>query len=435
MYCRRITLFTIVVALIMPLVASNAWGEIALAPVFGDHMVLQRDMPINLWGTGEPGEQVVVQFADISYATVVNPEGTWALQLAKCSASMDPLPLTVKGDDNTIVIEDILVGEVWICSGQSNMAGNVGTRETAATDEFPLIRHYTSSAGGGEWIPTTPDTVKGFTAAGYFFGRTLHQELDVPVGLMKAAVGGTLIQPWTPVGAHPEATGELYERLIAPMVPYTIRGTIWYQGEANTREPALADHYDDMLVALISSWRENWNQGDFPFYYVQLPSIASPDRVYYTVRDRMDQALTRLPAIGMSCNIDIDEGLHPASKHIMGERLALLALRDVYEQKIVAEGPRFESMEIADGTIVCSFTDVGEGLVCQGDAITNFEIAGEDLEFVPAAAKIDGDTVIVSSDAVETPVAVRYAYSNNPKEVTLFNENGLPAAPFQVGVE
>jgi len=457
-----------------------------LPGVFGDHMVLQRESDVPVWGTATAGQQVIVRFAGQERTVAADEKGNWRVTLDPMPAANEGREMVVVAGDEETTFGDVVVGDVWLCSGQSNMAGNVGNRTETSADEFPLIRHYVKRGKGkggeaapSDWVPTTSQTVKGFTATGYFFGRHLHKALGVPIGLIKAAAGGTLIEPWTPkdafladphvaelvqyqaspefakaVGASDEGApknkrrgpripesvreyvfadqaGGLYDAHIAPVVPYAIRGVIWYQGEANSRVAASARPYDRLLPLLIRSWRDRWDRDDLPFYYVQLPSIGSADRSYALVRDGMLRALGVLPNIGMSVNIDIDEGLHPKSKHIMGERLALLALRDVYGKPVDASGPLFKTMAIRDGRCVCSFTEVGDGLVVKGDRLTNFEIAGGDRAFRPADAAIEGDTVVVSSPNVAEPVAVRYAFSNNPKNITFCNKAGLPASPFR----
>ncbi len=431
---KSLALFAFWIALVWAAPAS------ALEPagVFTDHMVLQRDAPLPIFGTAAVGAEVKVQFGKQTKTARAAEDGRWTVTLEPTPVNAQPSELVIQSGGDTLTLSDVLVGDVWLCSGQSNMAGNVNKRAEAAQDDYPLIRHFTSGgaarkrrAAAAAWQATTPQTVSGFTATGYFFGRELYRELDVPIGLIKAAVGGTAIEPWTPKEAHELATGGLYRRHIAPLVPFAIRGVIWYQGEANSRTEKVAKPYASLLTAMIKSWRKAWGQEELPFFYVQLPSIKSADRVYFLVREAMLETLGQLPRIGMSVNIDIDEGLHPASKHIMGRRLALLALRDVYGKQVVASGPLFDSASVDHGAIVCRFTETDGGLVCQGDKLTNFEIAGADGKFAPAEARIAGKTVVVSSKQVEQPSAVRYAWSNNPKNITLFNQAGLPASPFR----
>ena len=420
-------------------IVAPAGAELKVSPLFSDGVVIQREVDAPVWGEAEPGEAITVCGSwGKEVETTADDKGHWSVRLTTPEAG-GPFEITISGT-TTIEIRDVLAGDVWLCAGQSNMAGNVGKREEAKEDNYPGIRHFTSAAatrrgktkaaGATRWIATTPQTVQGFTATGYFFGRHLHQELKVPIGLIKAAVGGTLIEPWTPAGTYDGAQGLLYDKHIAPLIPFAIKGAIWYQGEANSRSEALATPYAAHLQGMIAAWRKNWGQGDFPFYYVQLPSIGSPDRVYFQVREAMRRSLGSLPNLGMSVNIDIDEGLHPKSKHIMGPRLAFLVLRDVYGKDLVACGPLLESVNIEGGKAVCTFTETGSGLVCRGERLAHFEIAGNDGEFLPAEANIEGNSVVVSSDKVPVPASVRYAWENNPHNVTLFNKEGLPASPF-----
>lgn len=412
--------------------AAPVAADPIVAPLFSTGMVIQREVDAPIWGQADPGETITVRGSWGQQAeTKADDNGRWTTKLATPKAG-GPFTITISGKLTVeIEIENVLAGDVWLCTGQSNMAGNVGTREQAAQDNYDAVRHTVS--GSGTWNATTPETVRGFTAVGYFFGRHLHRELGVPIGLIKAAAGGTLIEPWSPKDAYEGAEGSLYQRHIAGLVPFAVKGAIWYQGEANSRNESLAAPYAAHLQGMIRAWRANFGQGDFPFYYVQLPSIASGDRVYFMVREAMRRTLGTLPNVGMSINIDIDEGLHPASKHIMGPRLAMLVLRDVYGKELVASGPLFESLAIEGDKAICTFTETGTGLVCRGDRLSHFEIAGADGNFVEAEATLAGDRVIVSSGKVSKPAAVRYAWSNNPKEITLFNKEGLPASPFTSG--
>ena len=416
-----------------------------------------------------------------------------------------PRSLTVTGR-NTIVIADVLVGEVWLGSGQSNMAFTVNRAldfetEIAAAN-FPLIRHFKEesaaanspqSAGKGHWEICSPATVGGFSAALYFFGREVHQALSVPVGLVHSSVGGTPIESWIAPEAQraapelkdfftavekenaalasPEAmkkyeqsladweavqknakaarkkvtkkpqnpaevaarktnVGGLFNGKIAPLVPFAIRGALWYQGEANST-PAKAPFYAAQLALLVRDWRTRWGE-EFPFAWVQLPNFAGAGRDWPTVREGMLKTLA-LPKTGMAITIDVGtaENIHPTNKQAVGHRLALWALGTVYGQKVAAtSGPLPAGHEVRGSEIVLRFTHTDGGLVAHGDDLTGFVVAGADRQWQPAQARIVGDTVIVSAPGVPGPVAARYAWENLPT-CNLYNGAGLPASPFR----
>jgi sialate O-acetylesterase len=413
---------------------------------------------------------------------------------------------------NTIEIADVLAGEVWLCSGQSNMAmsvaGSANFPEEKAAANFPQIRMFTVARTPSEtpqdrcegtWQVCSPETVGSFSATAYFFGRKLHRELGVPVGLVNSSWGGTPVQAWTCVEvqkALPELTpmlddwqkriadydpeaaqknyekqlaawpdkvkkakeagrrpprrprapvdpklsqhrpGNLYNGMIAPLVPYAIRGAIWYQGESNAGGTA-AHLYGLQLTSMIKNWRRVWAQGDFPFQWVQLPNFRAPPQQpvetsgWVTVQEQMLKSLA-LCNTGMAVTIDVGEAddIHPKNKQDVGKRLAIWALGTTYGQDIVYCGPLFECHRKQDGKIVIQFDHVGDGLMFKGEKLRGFAIAGEDQQFVFADAEIVDDTVVVSSPKVEDPVAVRYGWASNP-DCNLFNKAGLPASPFR----
>ena len=489
-------------------VVSTAAADVKLPSLFADHMVLQRDLPVAVWGWADPGEKVTVSIGSQTKAVTANQQGKWSLTLDALKAG-GPLKMKVAGK-TTIEIDDILVGEVWLCSGQSNMAMSVASsanfdQEKAAAN-FPKIRMFTverkpmaepQETCKGDWKVCTPENVGGFSAAGYFFGRKLHQDLDVPVGLVHSSWGGTPVQAWTSVAAHKEAPalkpllenldksiaswdpvkakanhekqlakwkedeakakadgkqpprkpnaptdpnvsqnspGRLYNGMIAPLVPYTLRGAIWYQGESNAGNAKL---YGTQLGTMITSWRADWKQGDFFFLSVQLPNFMAPQKEpsemggWPLIREEFVKLL-QMKNTGMAVTIDVGEekDIHPKNKQDVGKRLALWALAKVYGKDVVACGPLYKSMKKDGDTIAVSFDYVGGGLVGKGDKLKGFAIAGADKKFVWADAKIVGDTVVVSSAAVKDPVAVRYAWANNP-ECNLFSKSGQPASPFR----
>lgn len=489
---------------VLAILASFARADVSLPAILSDHMVLQRDTRVPIWGTADAGEAVTVEFAGQKQSTTAGADGKWRVALTNLKSGDTPQTLTVRGK-NTLTIQDVLVGEVWLGSGQSNMAFTVNRgkdfeAEKAAAN-YPLIRHYKEDSpnsdtpqtvGKGQWLVCTPDNVPGFSAALYFFGREVHQTLRVPVGLVNSSVGGTPIEAWiatdvqrdnqelqaaiaavpkTPVvttapapatapadtsSATPEkkapvkkvtkaatakaakaaaapprsTTGGLFNGKIVPLIPFAIRGALWYQGEANTT-PAKKSLYGLQLPLLIRDWRARWGY-DFPFAWVQLPNFRVADRDWPPVREAMLKTLA-LPKTGMAIAIDVGEAgdIHPKDKQTIGHRLALWALGDVYGQKVPAtSGPLPAGHTVRGKEIVLRFTHTDGGLVAKDGPLTGFVIAGADRTWVPATARLEGNTVVVSAPTVAAPVAARYAWENLPT-CNLFNAAGLPASPFR----
>jgi sialate O-acetylesterase len=485
------------------LAATAAQATVKLPAIFSDHAVLQRQTSVPVWGWGEKGEEVTVSIAGQSVKAKADEAGKWMVKLANLEAG-GPHTLTVSGS-STLVVNDVLVGEVWLGSGQSNMAMQVSRakdleKEKAAATT-PLIRHFTEASGGaeqpmsegkGSWVVCSPETVANFSATAYFFGREIHNALKVPVGLINSSVGGTPIESWIAADkqrAQPELqgffaaakpappfdavaakakydadyaswkeaakvaraakmpaprppqdpialrakkgnVGGLFNGKIAPLIPYAIRGALWYQGEANTSGDK-PPYYEHQLALLISDWRAKWGY-EFPFAWAQLPNFNRPGEGWPVVREAMQKTL-RLPNTGMGINIDIGEAgnIHPQNKQEVGRRLSLWALGTVYGQQVEeTSGPLFAKQEVRGQEIALSFTHA-QGLKAKdGGALKHFVIAGADKQWKPAQARIDGSTVIVTSAEVAAPTAVRYCWLDNP-EATLFNHAGLPAAPFR----
>ena len=471
--------------------ALSSRADVTLPAIFSDHMVLQRGTRVPVWGVAAPGEKITVAFAGQTQSTTAAPDGKWQVAFVNLAASATPQTLTLKGN-NTVTIQDVLVGEVWLGSGQSNMAMTVNraqdfeTEKSAAT--FPLIRHYKEDSanaespqtmGRGRWVVCSPDTVAGFSAALYFFGRELHQTLHVPVGLINSSVGGTPIEAWiaddvqhaskelqAAIAAAPKATaiatapavpkqtapdkqkaakkttkaakvaaprsttGGLFNGKIAPLIPYALRGALWYQGEANST-PSKAPLYEHQLPLLIRDWRARWGY-DFPFAWVQLPNFLGAGRDWPLVREAMLKTLA-LPQTGMAIAIDVGEvnDIHPKNKQAVGHRLAQWALGTVYAQKVAAtSGPLPAGHTIRGAEIVLRFTHTDGGLVAKDGPLTGFAVAGADHVWLPAQARIAGDTIVVSAPGLTAPVAARYAWENLPT-CNLFNAAGLPASPFR----
>ena len=457
--------FALAAVAVVLLVQSPVRGDVKLPALFADHMVLQRELAVPVWGWADFGEKVTVSLADQTKTATADKDGKWTVRLDKLKAG-GPYTLTVKGT-NTVAVKDVLVGEVWLCSGQSNMAmrvsGCVNAKEEAAAAKFPKIRMFRVASGGsakprrdtaGTWQVCSPQTVGGFSATAFFFGRELHKELSVPIGLINSSVGGTPIEAWTNLadqkkmlarkevapyakGAITRGAGGLYNGKIVPLAPYGLRGAIWYQGERNSRFTG-AYLYRYQLPTMIENWRRVWGQGDFPFLTVQLPDFKAPQTKpvendgWVLVREGMLMSLAT-PNTGLAVTLGLGNArnIHPKRKQGVGRRLALWALAKTYKQDIVYSGPLYKSSSAGGGKIVVAFDHVGGGLRSTDDKpLAGFAVAGDDRKFVFAQAKIVGNTVEVSSPQVKEPVAVRYAWAPNPNW-NLTNKEGLPASPFR----
>ena len=426
------------------LIPQCAWADVVPAKIFGDHMVLQRDEPVPIWGKAAAGEEVKVHFLKQTKTTKADAKGEWKVVLDPLTAG-GPHELSVVGA-NKVVFADVLVGEVWVCSGQSNMQWSMkqldkdGTK--VADSANPMLR-----LNQGAWQPCDPKSAIGFSATGYYFGKDLQKALGVPVGLINRSVGGTSARLWTSkaiVESDPSLkpyvediikgkanVGGLYTGLIRPLIPYAIRGVIWYQGESDASRP---EEYAPLFKAMIRSWRSDWGQGDFPFLFVHLgaigPAPKTPDQVGWgPIREAQSAALA-LPRTAVAAFHDSEANLHPRDKDLIGRRLALVARERVYGEKIVSSGPTFDTLKIEGDKAIVRFKNVGGGLVAKGDIVRGFALAGEDAKYVWADAKIVGDTVVLSSRDISRPVSVRYAFASNP-QATLYNREGLPALPFR----
>jgi sialate O-acetylesterase len=467
----------ICLTVLVSLVAGGvATADVKLSAVIGDRMVLQLGQELPFWGWAESGETVSVTVAGKTASTTADADGRWSLRHPALSKS-GPVEVTVAGK-NTIVLKDVLVGDVWICSGQSNMQWRVlessGSKEEIAAAALPGIRFFQverqtalepQSDVDGRWVECSPESVGDFSAVGYFFGKELHARLNNrPMGLIEAAYSGCGAESWVseatlkadPIFSqilektaaanrdpnqanNPNRATVLYNGVIAPLQPFAIKGVIWYQGEQNA---ARAHQYRTLFPALIRDWRRTWGQGDFPFLFVQLPNYipdkSKPDHpaepessAWAELRDAQRQALLA-PNTGMAVTIDLGDprDIHPKNKQDVGRRLARQALSVAYGQAIVASGPLYRSMSIVGDEVHLQFHHAGSGLVARGGELKGFAIAGADQKFVWARATIDGARVVVTSDRVPQPVAVRYAWADNP-DCNLYNKEGFPASPFR----
>jgi sialate O-acetylesterase len=458
----------------LTLLAGAASAEVRLPALFADHMVLQRDTAVAVWGWADPGEQVTVtgSWSDAAQQATAGEDGRWRVTLPTGPAG-GPHTLAVEGA-NRIELGDVLLGEVWVCSGQSNMEWSIDACRPLYTDVkagadhpelrlFDVGRAFATSPQQdceGRWAACTPETLGSFSAVAFFYGRELHRELGVPVGLISSNWGGTLCEAWTSEetiarmpdfavqldvvraerGLAPDSDIErkvhhnfptaLYNGMLAPLIPYGIRGAIWYQGESNRGRAA---QYHELFPAMIRDWRAKWGIGDFPFYFVQIaPFHYGGDQDHQPAWLREAQRLAlRVPNTGMAVTMDIGNELdiHPKNKHEVGRRLALWALARTYGRPVpVWSGPLYSHHTVENGALRLHFEHAGAGLWAPG-RLTHFEIRGEDGAWKPAAAKLEGATVVVSSPEVPAPVAARYGFAN-AAETRLRNSAGLPASSF-----
>lgn len=491
--------------------AASVQAEVKTPAVFGSHMVLQRDAKVPVWGWAAPNEAVTVTFRDQKKSATADAQGNWKVTLDPLAVG-DPGTLTVAGT-NTLKFEDVLVGEVWVCSGQSNMQWSVAAGIDADLEammanhpgirlfQVPLVTATEPQKDvAAEWKPCTSQTIPGFTAVGYYFGRNLHEALGVPVGIIQTAWGGTRAEAWASAETlakaeefkpildaweqqratydpekakavyetalarweeaakkareegknappRPQLQGDpaksqhhpstLFNAMIAPLVPYAIRGAIWYQGESNASR---AYQYRSLMPATIQSWRDAWGQGDFHFYQVQLANFkekkADPgESDWAELREAQHMAKDRLPNVDSACIIDIGaaKDIHPKDKQNVGKRLARLALYDIYGAKnLVRQGPTYVSMSVDGNKAVVKLDNHGAPLISwYNEPLVGFAIAGEDRKWVWGQARITGpDTVEVTHPDVPNPVAVRYNWADNPSG-NLYNATYLPAYPFR----
>lgn len=505
--------------------ASPSFADVRLSALFTDHAVLQRDLPLRVWGWAEPGEKIVVKLGTESGEAVTGKDGKWQVTLKPQPVSKTPLSLTVTGN-NSIKLQDILLGDVWLCSGQSNMEWPLALCDAPADirdADLPLVRHFGVEMNfaskpqenvRGRWQVCTPQTAGGFTAVGFYFGRKVHRETGVPIGLLRSSVGGTNIELWMsqetlmntpslapygkimrdslatyqkdlagslseieewtaksraeqkagrPIPMPPTIPefpfGEkmfrprcvtLHNGMIAPLIPFSMKGALWYQGENNAGGPVESQQYIEKKKAMIADWRKYFGNPDLPLYFVQLAAWQSPSKDpaggdgWAMIRDAQRNCL-RIPKTGMAVATDIGDAadIHPKNKADVGERLALWALANEYGKNLTVSGPLFKELKIEGTKAIVHFDHVGAGLTAgvklgrepvkpSADAkLTYFAIAGKDRKWFWADAIIVGDNVICTHPQVPNPVAVRYAFTMNPVGANLYNKDGLPASPFR----
>ena len=460
--------------LFLLLCSTAGMSQVVLPPFFNCNMVLQQGIEIPVWGWASPGEKVTVTFEKNTVSTRTGKNGRWRVNLPKMEYG-GPYKMTVKGK-NFRTIENIMIGEVWVCSGQSNMEFKVKTTKNAeaeiAAANYPDIRSFTvtrrvskepqENLEEGEWWICSPSTVSEFSAVGYFFGRNLYEHLKVPIGIIHTSWGGTVAETWTSaetiakdpdfsemltklksvdmntakVGPNAYPT-LLYNGMLNPIIPYGIRGAIWYQGESNASR---AQQYKRVFPNMIKDWRTKWNQGNFPFLFVQLANFKKPvtepsESDWAELREAQTQTL-QLENTGMANIIDAGDAdnIHPTDKQVVGYRLSLAARKVAYGETLVYTGPTYKEMKIDKNKIYITFDQVGTGLKVNDKYgyINGFTVATQDGNFKWAKATVvDKNTVMVTSDAVENPAAVRYGWADNPNDLNLYNAEGLPANPFR----
>ncbi len=505
---KKVFLFSMVLLSVLLIAPKVVRATVSLPKTFTDNAVLQRDVPVNVWGWANPGEEVTVSFNGQTASSKACEKGNWKVQLPAFSASFEGKDLVVKGKDNEVVFHNVVVGEVWVCGGQSNMEmplNSWGQPRLACTDEeingdYSFIRYNRAQhllapaplkdlATTG-WLLCKDGVQKNCTAAGFHFAVRLHKELNVPVGLIDSNWGGSAIDWWLPdeawsylpelkpyidtvqkmrtqflktndntfptsgmnrndyIKCSPNIIGSMWYAMMVPWTNYTIKGAIWYQGCSNTGDRGM---YYYKQKAMIQGWRKAWNQGDFPFYWVQLANFKAPsDRPEFAtdwpaLRDAQTQCLD-VPKTGQAVIIDIGEekDIHPRNKFDVGNRLALWALNFDYGKKCNYQSPTFKNMKIDGNKAIITFDFVGEGLIVgKKDGrnpvikdttakLARFAIAGADQKWVWAEAKIIGNNqIVVSADNIDNPVAVRYAWQINPSGCNLYSADGLPATPFR----
>jgi sialate O-acetylesterase len=432
------SLLALALALGLPPTAARA--DVKLLSVLGSHMVVQRDKPLPVWGTADPGEEVTVEFVSRSAKAKADDKGAWKVTLEPVESDGKAHKLTVRGK-NTVTLDDVLIGEVWVGSGQSNMEWSVGAsqnpKETIEAADHPNIRLFhvpkvqvksPASDVKASWQVCSPKTVPNFSAVLYHFGVRLHKDLDVPVGLINSSWGGSPIEPWTVTA---KGSGGMYNGMIAPLMPFAVRGVIWYQGESNVSQGL---KYRDRMEDLIKGWRQTWGQ-EMPFYFVQIAPWAGYKAGMLPPLWEAQVASLKIAHTGMAVTTDLVDNIrdiHPKNKLDVGNRLALWALAKTYGKKdLVYSGPLYKSMKVEGNKVQLTFAHTGGGLKSRdGKPLTGFEIAGKDGKFVPAEATIEGNTVVVQAKDVAEPAQVRFGWSNtaNPN---LANGKGLPASPFQ----
>ena len=461
---KKLFLFLSVPAIL--LLTNHAIAAIRLPSVIASNMVLQQQSKVNLWGWADPGEKIFIttSWDNKTDSVTTTRDANWKIKIATPKAG-GPYTITLKGG-STIVLDNIMIGEVWVCSGQSNMEWSSNQNLKQIVDELPnsnnsniRLFHVPKSTSAtlqentaGLWKTCSPETLKGFSAVGYFFGKKLQQDLNVPIGLINASWGGTPAEVWTPaneVNDDPELKeaagkqnmtpwwpvlpGYTFNAMIAPLTNFSIAGSIWYQGEGNTGTSAT---YQKLFSKMIGSWRKAWEK-EFPFYYVQIaPYTYGNKNIAALLREQQTKTLS-LPGTGMVVVTDLVDNvkdIHPQNKKDVADRLANWALAETYGLSVPAyKSPVYKSMEINNNKVSLYFDNAPNGFMVKGkekEKATEFYIAGDDKNFLPAEVKLEKDKIIVYNKTIKKPVAVRFAFSNTAMS-NLFSKEGLPVCPFR----
>ncbi|MEI7735126.1 MAG: sialate O-acetylesterase [Ferruginibacter sp.] len=445
------------------IISAATFAKVSLPAIFGSHMVVQQNTQLKIWGWSDPGEKIVIKCSwdTTTYTTKATGMAKWETAIVTPAAGKN-YTISITGTSNTVLLEDVLIGEVWLASGQSNMEMNINwgmkyeEEVKAATNNeirFFYIPKTTSLYPAedvkAQWVVCTPETMKSFSTAAYFFGSKLHAQLKVPVGLICASWGGTPAEVWTPeeivendailknaaeklkpIEWWPTTPGAAYNAMIAPLTNFPIAGAIWYQGESNT---SASSTYQRLFTSMISEWRNKWN-ADFPFYFVQIaPYTYGDNNVCALLREAQTKS-TVFKKTGMVVTSDLVDNIsdiHPKLKKEVGERLANYALADHYAQTGIAyKSPAYKSMQVEKNKIRINFSDAEKGLLIKGKTASEFYIAGADKKFVPAMVKLQGSTVVVWSKEITAPVAVRFGFSNTAMP-NVFSTEGLPVNLFR----
>jgi len=447
-------------------ISLGSIARIRLPSVISSGMVLQQQSEATLWGWADPGEKIFVlaSWNSVIDSATATSDAKWKIQINTPVAG-GPYTITFKAS-NTLVLENVLIGEVWVCSGQSNMEWGSNQKLKQILDELPNCSNpnirlfhipkttstYPQDNTPGEWKVCAPESLEGFSAVGYFFGKKLQQDLHVPVGLINASWGGTPAEVWTPDNEvnndsllkraaaqqnqsrwWPVAPGLTYNAMIAPLTNFAIAGAIWYQGESNT---GTAASYEKLFTTMIGAWRKAW-QKEFPFYYVQIaPFTYENKNIAALLREQQTKALLYSNS-GMVVTTDLVDNvkdIHPQNKKEVALRLANLALAETYQKNVgICKSPLFKNMEIDKDKAILYFDNAPNGFVIKGDGnfkATEFYIAGEDKNFLPAEVTLEKDRIIVYNRQVKAPLAVRFSFSNTAM-ANVFSKEGLPLSPFR----
>ena len=464
--------YSILIILLMMSLAGIS--QVTLPPFFNCNMVLQQGIPIPVWGWASPGEKITVTLDKNVVSTRTGKNGKWRVNLPKMNPG-GPYMMLVKGKD-LLTFGNVMIGEVWVCSGQSNMEFKVSSTKNATTEitnaNYKNIRFFTvkkrmakepqENLEEGEWSECSPQSVADFSAVGYFFGRNLYEQLKVPIGLIHTSWGGTVAETWMSpeaIAADPdfsEMLGKLknvdmkagkvgpnsfptllYNGMLNPIIPYGIKGAIWYQGESNASR---AQQYKRVFPNMIKGWRTKWGEGNFPFLFVQLANFKKPvsepgESEWAELREAQTQTL-QLENTGMATIIDAGDAadIHPTDKQTVGYRLSLAARKVAYGENLIYTGPTYQGMKIEKNRIFLTFDHTGKGLQANNKYgyVNGFTIAAKDGAFKWAKATLlNSNTVMVTSDEVENPAEVRYGWADNPDDLNLYNSEGLPANPFR----